>query len=132
MLASERGNYPVVFFGLRWLMELGGLPSSGEGWLRLPFAFFGILCVPMLALVGDLLVGRRTALLAAALLAVHPWHLEISQSARGVGVALFFACSAPASLPSRCAPAICVRGWSGSLCCCSRRAATPRPHCSGW
>lgn len=90
LLASERGNYPVVFFGLRWLMELGGLPSSGEGWLRLPFAFFGILCVPMLALVGDLLVGRRTALLAAGLLAVHPWHLEISQSASGVGVGLFF------------------------------------------
>jgi hypothetical protein len=89
--ASGRSNYPLVFLCLRWLMDVGALPFSGEGWLRLPFAFFGILSVPLLALVGDLFVGRRAALLAATMFAVHPWHVQLSQTASPRVVALFFA-----------------------------------------
>lgn len=77
---------PVV--GLRLLFDNGLLPTHGEGWLRLPFLFAGTLAVPLLALVGDALVGRRAALLAAGMLALHPWHVEVCQSATGHGAAL--------------------------------------------
>lgn len=89
-LASQRCNYPLGFLGLRWALGSGLLLGQGEGWLRLPFAFVGTLCVPLLALVGELFVARRAALLAAALLAIHPWHLAASQTASGEVLAGFF------------------------------------------
>lgn len=72
---------------LQFLLTTGLLPSHGEGWLRLPFAFVGIVTVPLLALVGEGLVGRRAALLAAAVLAVHPAHVLWSQSIGSAGIA---------------------------------------------
>ncbi|MCA8977381.1 MAG: hypothetical protein KDC98_21850, partial [Planctomycetes bacterium] len=75
---------------LRLLFDHDLLPVHGEGWLRLPFAFAGLVAVPLLALVGAAFVGRGAALLAAGLLAIHPWHVEQSQSATGAGPALTF------------------------------------------
>ncbi len=72
---------------LQFLLTAGLLPAHGEGWLRLPFAFVGISTVPLLALVGERLVGRRPALLAAAVLALHPAHVLWSQSVGGAVVA---------------------------------------------
>jgi hypothetical protein len=89
-LASERSYHPFPDLLLRGSFAANLLPFHGEGWLRLPFAFLGMLTVPLLALVGDLLVGRRTALWAAGLLALHPWHVAISQTASGEVGALFF------------------------------------------
>ncbi len=85
---SENARYPLSYLVLRWLHPV--LPSIGEGWLRLPFAFFGILSIPALALVGRHFVGRGAALLAAALLAVHPWHIYWSQNARSYSMVLLF------------------------------------------
>jgi hypothetical protein len=87
--AGYRSYYPLSFLGLRWLMDAGLLPSHGEGWLRLPFAFAGIVSVPLLGLVGNLFVGRCAALLATAFLAVHPWHVYWSQNARGYVLVVF-------------------------------------------
>lgn len=89
--ASPRGWYPLSFLGLRWLLETGLLPNFSEGWLRLPFAFCGIVSVPLLALFGQPLVGRRAALLAALFLAINPWHIYWSQNARGYVLVFFFA-----------------------------------------
>ncbi len=77
---SRVSIYPLSY-GLLKLLHAMGMPSS-EGWMRLPFAFFGILSVPLTALVGRSLVGRRAAVLAAGLLALSPWHLYWSQCAR--------------------------------------------------
>jgi hypothetical protein len=44
--ASDQSSYPAVFLLLRWLLEIGVLPSFTEGWIRLPFAFAGCLLVP--------------------------------------------------------------------------------------
>ena len=84
---SGVGAYPLSYLLLRGLVALG-MPTS-EGWLRLPFAFFGILSVPLLGLLGRSLVGPRAALLAAALLAVSPWHIFWSQNARSYAMVLF-------------------------------------------
>ncbi|MGE3171652.1 MAG: glycosyltransferase family 39 protein [Planctomycetota bacterium] len=83
--------YPTSFLGLRALMDLGVLPGFSEGWLRLPFAFVGIVSVPVLALFGNAIVGRSAALLAAALLAVNPWHIYWSQNARAYVLVAFVA-----------------------------------------
>lgn len=87
---SYRSNYPLSYLLLRGLLSCGLLVGQGEGWLRLPFAFCGIVTVPLLALVGNLFVGRGAALFAALLLAVNPWHLYWSQNARGYVFAAFF------------------------------------------
>lgn len=84
---SHVARYPLSYLLLRGMLEV--LPSSSEGWLRLPFAFFGIASVPALALVGRGIVGRRAALAAAALLAVSPWHIYWSQNCRSYAAVLF-------------------------------------------
>jgi hypothetical protein len=87
--SSQVRNYPLSYVMLRVLCWLG-MPTS-EGWLRLPFVFFGILSVPALCLLGRRLVGPRAALAAALLLAVSPWHIFWSQNARSYAMVLFFA-----------------------------------------
>lgn len=88
LFASREGWAPLGYLGVRWLCDLGVLPSHGEGWLRLPFGFAGVVAVPLLALVGRPLVGAGAALLAALLLAIHPLHVAVSQSMEPVGFAL--------------------------------------------
>ncbi|MCC6784343.1 MAG: glycosyltransferase family 39 protein [Planctomycetes bacterium] len=87
--SSNVSNYPLGYLLLRGLLEV--VPSSGEGWLRLPFAFFGIVSIPMIAIAGRAIVGRRAALLAAAFLTISPWHIYWSQNARGYAPELLFA-----------------------------------------
>lgn len=89
--SQYRSWYPSSFLMLRALLDSGLLAGISEGWLRLPFAFCGIVTVPALALVGNLFVGRRAALFAAALLALNPWHIFWSQNARGYVMVFFFA-----------------------------------------
>jgi 4-amino-4-deoxy-L-arabinose transferase-like glycosyltransferase len=87
--APNAQYYPLSYLLLHALLPL--MPSSlGEGWLRLPFAFFGILSVPLLALVGRPIVGNRAALVAATLLALSPWHIFWSQNVRAYAMVLFF------------------------------------------
>jgi mannosyltransferase len=88
---SNVSNYPLGYLLLRWLLELGLLRATGEGWLRLPFAFFGALAIPALAVFARSVVGRRAALLGAGMLAISPWHLYWSQNARGYALTMFFA-----------------------------------------
>jgi hypothetical protein len=73
--------YPLLPWLLRQLAEHGWLAGLTEGWLRLPFAFVGALTVPLLAVMAAPLVGTGVAVLAALLLAMHPWHVAQSQTA---------------------------------------------------
>jgi 4-amino-4-deoxy-L-arabinose transferase-like glycosyltransferase len=81
-------RYPIGYLLLRSMLSI--LPSSGEGALRLPFAFFGIITIPALALMGRAIVGRGPALVAAAFLAVSPWHLYWSQNCRAYALVIFW------------------------------------------
>jgi len=80
---------PLVPALLRVAADLGLVAMHEPGSLRLPFAFLGILTVPLLALVGAAYAGRPVALLAAALLALHPAHVAASQTAAAPVVATF-------------------------------------------
>ena len=119
--ASNVSKYPVSALTLRWLLEHDILRATGEGWLRLPFAFLGILTIPAVGLFGRAIVGRGPALLAAAFLAVHPWHIYWSQNVRGYALNCFFATLAAflthravrrRSIPMLLAAMVCV-GISG-------------------
>lgn len=86
---SEVSRYPLSYLLLRTLHDVG-MPVT-EAWLRLPFAFFGILSIPAIGLLGRGLVGKRAALLAALMLAISPWHIYWSQNARSYAMVLFVA-----------------------------------------
>ena len=96
VISSERfwstnlSYYPLSFLLLREAIDAGLLPQTESG-LRLPFAFFGILSVPALGLVGRWILGPREGLIAAGLLAISPWHIFWSQNARSYSMVLFFA-----------------------------------------
>ena len=107
---SARAWYPTSYLMLRSGLE-SGLLGESEGWLRLPFAIMGAASVLLLGLYGRHLVGRSAALLAATLLAVHPWHIYWSQNARGYAMVAFFAILA------------CGELWRGRVLGSSRRLA---------
>lgn len=72
--------------------------------LRLPFACAGVLTVPALAAWARA-TGAGAGVLAAAVLALHPLHVELGQSCRPLGVALLFAVAAAWAVARRCWPA---------------------------
>lgn len=88
-LESGRAEYPSTFVMVRVLLWLG-LVGADPWSLRIPFAIAGIVTVPLMALCGRRLVGAWPAIAAACLLAIDPWHLFWSQSARGYALVLPF------------------------------------------
>lgn len=89
-LATDRVMYPLTFLLLRQLIDAGWIGEDAAS-LRLPFAIVGTLTVPLLAVAGRRLIGAWPATLAAALLALHPWHVYWSQNARGYVIVVFAA-----------------------------------------
>ena len=88
--ATDRMLYPLTFLLLRGLID-GGVLGEDALSLRLPFAVVGVLTVPALAIAGRRLVGATPAVLAALLLAAHPWHVYWSQNARGYAIVVLAA-----------------------------------------
>ncbi|HSE03558.1 MAG TPA: glycosyltransferase family 39 protein [Methylomirabilota bacterium] len=78
--------YSAQIFGHPPLQYLVGWAAGGaaatEGSLRAPFVAAGVAGVVVMALLGRRLAGPATGLLAAGLLAVSPYHVEVSQLAR--------------------------------------------------
>ncbi len=72
-------NPPLYYLLLHYWIELFG---DSEISVRAPSALLGILAVFAIYKVGNLLLGRPAALLAALVLAVAPVHLGYSQEAR--------------------------------------------------
>lgn len=79
--AAPESRAPLLHLLLRALVDHRILPSLGEGSLRLPFVFLGLLTVPVLGLVLRRWCGFGVALGAALLLAIHPLHVQASQTA---------------------------------------------------
>jgi len=72
---------PPLYYALAWAWTQ--LTGTGEAGLRSLSALAGVATVPVAYLIGAELRGRRTGLLAAALIAVNPMLLWYSQEARG-------------------------------------------------
>jgi len=84
---SGTSQYPLGFMLLRWLEPL--LPGTGEGSYRLVFAFFGICSIPLLGVIVRGMFNTGTALIAALVLALCPWHIYWSQNCRFYSLVLF-------------------------------------------
>jgi mannosyltransferase len=87
-------NTPPLWYLLAWADAR--LFGDGALALRLPSALAGILTVPVVWAIGARLVGRRAAVIAAAIVAVNPLFVWYSQEARAYG--LFVLTSALAML----------------------------------
>src|SRR5262249_22530340 len=72
-------GHPPLQYLVGWLV--GGAHAT-EGWLRTPFVAAGVAGVVATGYLGRRLLGTSTGLLAAALLAISPLHVELSQLAR--------------------------------------------------
>jgi mannosyltransferase len=71
---------PPLYYALAWIWTQ--LTGTGEFGLRSLSAVAGVATVPVAYLVGEELRGRRTGVMAAALVAVNPMLLWYSQEAR--------------------------------------------------
>jgi 4-amino-4-deoxy-L-arabinose transferase-like glycosyltransferase len=81
VLYGEEANmtlYYIVMFG--WVRLVGA--ESDELWMRLPSVLFGALGALAIYRLGSRFGGRSVGLIAAALLAVNAYHVEMSQEAR--------------------------------------------------
>lgn len=87
---ADRWKYALPFLLLRGLLAVGWIGEDAAS-LRLPFVVVGIATVPLMAIAGRRLVGWWPAVFAAWLLALNPWHVFWSQSARGYALVVFAA-----------------------------------------
>ena len=73
------GYYPLSYLLMRPALVSLGL---SEWSARVVPAVIGILAIPLMYFGANAVLGRRIAILSAALLAISPWHLYWSQNAR--------------------------------------------------
>lgn len=92
---------PAGWLALHALVDAGLLPLRGEGWARLPAALAGTCAVPLLALAVRPYGGVGAALLAAALVAVHPAALAASQALDPAMLAAVLGLAAAAAMRTR-------------------------------
>lgn len=80
LMSVAADNYPPLHNVILWAT----MPALGdsETALRLPSAIFGVAAVWLIYLIGRILGGRSAGLLAAALLALSPFHIWYSTEAR--------------------------------------------------
>lgn len=91
-IIDRRDGYPPTVALLFRALGRWGLDT--DLWLRLPSALAGTLAVPLMYLVARRLVGARSAVAAAALLAVHPLAVWYSQEAGAYAGAMLAALAA--------------------------------------
>src|SRR4051795_5400997 len=79
---------PPLYYALAWIWTQ--LTGTGPWGLRSLSALAGVAAIPVAYLLGRELRGRRTGLVAAALVAVNPMLIWYSQEARAYALLVFF------------------------------------------
>src|SRR3954468_3866063 len=79
---------PPLYYALAWVWTQ--LTGTGPWGLRSLSALAGVATIPVAYLIGRELRGRRTGLVAAALVAVNPMLIWYSQEARAYALLVFF------------------------------------------
>ena len=73
---GSNGSTPLYIYATIPFLAIGGLSI----WtVRFVSAFFGILCIPLIYYIASRLFDRCVGLVAALLLALNPWHLQLSR-----------------------------------------------------
>jgi mannosyltransferase len=88
-IIDRHDGYPPTVALLFRVLDQAGLGS--DAWLRLPAALLGTLAIPLAVVVARRLVGPRLALVAGALLAIHPLAVWYSQEAGAYAPAMLAA-----------------------------------------
>jgi 4-amino-4-deoxy-L-arabinose transferase-like glycosyltransferase len=83
-------NMALYYAALRLWMQLG----HSEFALRLLSVLLATATVPVVYFLGRRLFDSRTGLIAALLLAFHPFHFTLAQSARSYALVIFMVCLA--------------------------------------
>jgi len=78
-------NMALYYFLLRGWIHLG----DSEFWLRCLSALFGVAAIPAVYVFGNRFLCRKAGLAAAALLAVHSFHIQYSQELRSYSLLTF-------------------------------------------
>lgn len=86
-LARETEGTPPLFYALAWLTHWIGDPAVS---IRLPSLLFGVATVPLTYALGSRLAGPAAGAVAAALVALSPFHVYYSTEARAYALAGFF------------------------------------------
>lgn len=69
---------PFTLVAIKWMIDTFHLPVTHAVLAVIPAAF-GILCIPVMFLVGLRIGGRGFGLLLAGLLTLHPLHIQVSR-----------------------------------------------------
>ena len=85
--AAFNDHHAPLHFIVTWIVKMAG---TDEFWLRLPSAVAGALTIFVVFLLAKELAGENTGLIAAALVAVSPYHILYSQEARFYGMVVLF------------------------------------------
>lgn len=85
---SKYDDHPPLFY---LIVRVSALLGSSDFAVRLPAAFAGILCIPLMYTLGNRLIGKPAGPLASMLVAVWPAHLHYSQEARQYTLLALFA-----------------------------------------
>jgi uncharacterized membrane protein len=78
VLVADGVHPPLYYLIQRIALPLG----EGEAAVRMPAMLFGLIAIPLMFMLGNLLAGERTGLIAATLTALSPFHIWYSQEAR--------------------------------------------------
>jgi Dolichyl-phosphate-mannose-protein mannosyltransferase len=95
LVHSNQETTPPLYFILAWVTK--GLGSSVQS-IRLPSLVAGTAAIPLTYLLGLRTVGRRAALIGAALVALSPFMIYMSTDARAYMVMCFFALASTLAL----------------------------------
>jgi mannosyltransferase len=85
--AAFNDHHAPLHFIVIWVVKSFG---ENEFWLRLPSVIAGALTILVVFLLAKELADEEAGLIAAALIAVSPYHILYSQEARMYGMAILF------------------------------------------
>jgi mannosyltransferase len=95
-IVHDTESTPPLYFVLAWVAARIG--QDDQLWIRVPSLILGTATVPLLCALGLRTVGRRAALIAAAIFAIAPFDLFYGSEARGYSAVAFFCAASTLSL----------------------------------
>ncbi len=87
-VSGAAGQMPMPAFLMQLFLDLCGWPLTAF-WVRVPFAFFGVLAIPAAFFGGRKLFGTTFGLVLAALLAVNSFHIATARESYFYSTLLF-------------------------------------------
>lgn len=85
LVGSDQEGTPPLFFLLTWLAKGVGEPVAGVRWISL---LAGLAAIPLTYVLGLLTVGRRAAVVGAAIMALSPFLIFYSTEARAYALVM--------------------------------------------